>query len=212
MTVAHRFGARIIAGPAGSGLLLGLFAFATASLLALSDAATRGPIAERAAEDLRASLGQVLTAPHDNDPAASTRSVTDAEEGEVTVYVARENGAATGLDFQLGGQGYSGEIGVIIGILPDGSLSGVRVLSHTETPGLGDKIEAAKSDWVEDFTGRSLTDPAEDDWKIRRDGGVFDQFSGASITPRAVVATVRRGLLFFERNRAALLAPAEGDS
>ena len=91
----------------------------------------------------------------------------------------------------------------------DGVLLGVRVLSHAETPGLGDKIELAKSDWIEGFTGHSLTDPAPEGWKVRKDGGVFDQFSDATITPRAVVGTVHRGLAFFARNRDALLAAKE---
>ena len=113
----------------------------------------------------------------------------------------------TGLAFEMSGPGYSGLIHVLLGIAPDGTLLGVRVRSHTETPGLGDKIELAKDDWILGFTGKSLRDPAPENWKVKRDGGVFDQFSGATITPRAVVRTITRGLTFFDRNKAALTAP-----
>ncbi|TCP61719.1 electron transport complex protein RnfG [Rhodovulum bhavnagarense] len=196
--------------PLWQGLLLGLFALVTALILSASNDLTRGPIADRAAEDLLASLAQVIPADlHDNDLVAGMRTVTDTEEGTVPVYVATENGAVTGVAFVLTGYGYSGAIRVLMGIAPDGRLLGVRVLSHTETPGLGDKIEIAKNDWVTDFTGRSLTDPTPDGWKVKKDGGVFDQFSGATITPRAVVGTVHRGLSLFGRHRATLIPPTE---
>jgi len=194
--------------PVWHGLLLACFSLATALILSTSDEMTRSAIADRASEDLLASLAQVIPADlHDNDLVAGMRTVTDGTEGEVPVYVATESGAVTGVAFVLVGYGYSGAIRVLIGVAPDGTLLGVRVLSHTETPGLGDKIETAKSDWVEDFTGRSLADPAPEGWKVKKDGGIFDQFSGATITPRAVVGTVHRGLAFFESHRAALLNP-----
>ncbi|GAA5077375.1 electron transport complex subunit RsxG [Roseibacterium beibuensis] len=194
--------------PLAHGLLLAAFSLASAVILSTSDAVTRGPIAARAAEDLLASLAQVIPPQiHDNDPATQLRTLSDAVEGEVPVYLATEGRTITGVAFELTGTGYSGAIRVLIGIAPDGTLMGVRVLSHSETPGLGDRIEARKSDWIDSFTGRSLTDPTEQGWRVRRDGGVFDQFSGATITPRAVVDTVHRGLMLFQRNRAALLAP-----
>ncbi|MBK1637029.1 electron transport complex subunit RsxG [Rhodovulum adriaticum] len=200
--------------PAWHGLLLGGFALVTALILSLTDDATRGPIAERASEDLLASLAQVIPDDlHDNDLTADMRTVADGAEGDVPVYVATEDGQVSGVAFVLTGYGYSGAIRVLIGIAPDGSLLGVRVLSHTETPGLGDKIEIAKDDWVEDFTGRSLSDPGPEGWKVQKDGGIFDQFSGATITPRAVVGTVHRGLGLFDRHRATLLAaPAKTES
>ncbi|MBB4211542.1 electron transport complex protein RnfG [Rhodothalassium salexigens DSM 2132] len=194
--------------PVWHGLLLGLFALATAAILSLSDALTRGPIARRAAEDLRASLAQVIPADrHDNDLLSHRRTLADAAEGEVPVFLARAEGRVTGVAFVLTGSGYSGAIRVLIGLAPDGTILGVRVLSHSETPGLGDKIEVAKDDWIEGFTGRSLGDPGPEGWRVRKDGGVFDQFSGATITPRAVVATVQRGLALFARHRDALLRP-----
>lgn len=196
--------------PLWHGLLLGIFSLATALILSTSDRLTRGPIADRATEDLLASLAQVIPDDlHDNDLVADTRILMDETEGEVPVYLATAAGDVTGLAFVLTGFGYSGAIRVLIGVAPDGTLLGVRVLSHTETPGLGDKIEIAKDDWVEDFSGRSLTDPDPEGWKVKKDGGIFDQFSGATITPRAVVGTVHRGLSLFERHRASLLSPTE---
>lgn len=143
---------------------------------------------------------------HDNDLVAGMRTVADDAEAAAPVYLATRDGAVTGLAFVLTGQGCSGAIRVPIGAAPDGRLLGVRVLSHSETPGLGDKIEIAKDDWVEGFAGRSLADPGPEGWKVRKDGGVFDQVSGATITPRAVVGTVHRGLAFIARQRHALLA------
>ncbi|SOC07824.1 electron transport complex subunit RsxG [Rhodobacter maris] len=198
----------IKSSPLAHGLMLGLFSLVTAGLLAWADQATEAPIAARGADDLAASLAQVLPASlYDNSPATDMRTVTDAAEGPVSVHIAAKAGTVTGTAFELTGYGYSGAIRVLIGVAPDGTLLGVRVLSHAETPGLGDKIELAKTDWIEGFTGRSLSDPTPDGWKVKRDGGIFDQFSGATITPRAVVGTIRRGLEFFARNQAALTAP-----
>ena len=89
-----------------------------------------------------------------------------------------------------------------------GEILGTRVLAHAETPGLGDKIEATRDDWILAFNGRSLDDPAPERWAVNKDGGSFDQFTGATITPRAVVKAVKEGLEFFQSNRDALLASA----
>lgn len=97
--------------------------------------------------------------------------------------------------------GYAGPIRILLGIDVNGVVTGLRVLEHRETPGLGDKIEESKSDWVYQFAGKSLGDPAVEDWSIRRDGGEFDQLSGASVTPRAVINAVRGTLLYFDANR-----------
>jgi electron transport complex protein RnfG len=86
-----------------------------------------------------------------------------------------------------------------------GTLLGVRVISHSETPGLGDKIETAKSDWILGFSGRSLNDPPPEQWEVKKDGGVFDQFTGATITPRSLIRAVKGGLEFFTNYRAVLL-------
>lgn len=97
--------------------------------------------------------------------------------------------------------GYAGPIRILLGIDINGVVTGLRILEHRETPGLGDKIEESKSDWVHQFAGKSLGDPVIEDWSIRRDGGEFDQLSGASVTPRAVINAVRETLLYFDANR-----------
>ena len=108
--------------------------------------------------------------------------------------------------------GYSGPIRILVGVEYDGTVSGVRILQHRETPGLGDRIESKRSDWVYQFDGRSLGDPAVTDWAIEEDGGVFDQLTGASITPRAVIKAIRDTLIYFEANRDEIFAaPAQRD-
>ena len=188
-------------------VLLGSFALVAAGLLAGADTATRDAIKERKAEDLQASLRQVIPPRlHDNDLLADPLTVT-RNGAPLTVYQARRDGRVTAVAFRVTGQGYAGAIEVLMGVARSGEMLGARVLSHTETPGLGDKIEAEKDDWIESFKGRSLGNPPRDEWAVKKDGGVFDQFSGATITPRAVVQAVRGGLVFFENNRDSLLTP-----
>jgi len=102
--------------------------------------------------------------------------------------------------------GYTGKIHSIVGIFADGSVAGVRVLQHRETPGLGDKVELKKSPWVLSYNGKSLSDPGTQGWNVKKDGGEFDQFTGATITPRAVVKSVHAALEYFNENRDTLLA------
>ncbi len=94
--------------------------------------------------------------------------------------------------------GYAGPIRLLVGIDVSGTVTGVHVLEHRETPGLGDRVESGKSDWVRQFDGRSLTDPATAGWAIKRDGGQFDQLTGASVTPRAIVRAIRETLQYFD--------------
>jgi Na+-translocating ferredoxin:NAD+ oxidoreductase subunit G len=97
--------------------------------------------------------------------------------------------------------GYSGKISLIISIHSDGRIGGVRVISHKETPGLGDYIEIAKNKWITVFDGKSLDDPKDADWKVKKDGGSFDYMAGATITPRAVVKAVHKALQYFALHR-----------
>ena len=108
--------------------------------------------------------------------------------------------------------GYSGPIRILVGVDRDGVVTGVHVLEHSETPGLGDRVESTKSDWVRQFEGRSLVDPAPSGWRIKRDGGQFDQLTGASVTPRAITKAIRVTLLYFDANRDAIFLqlPLEG--
>jgi electron transport complex protein RnfG len=104
--------------------------------------------------------------------------------------------------------GYAGAIRMLVGVAIDGKVTGVHVLEHSETPGLGDLIESNKTDWVRQFDDRSLGDPVVGNWKIKRDGGEFDQLTGASVTPRAVVKAIRETLEYFDANSAAIFSAA----
>ena len=193
--------------PAAHGVRLGLFALATALILSLSNDLTRQPIADRTAEDLNASLAQVIPADrHDNDLTTSGITIDDALEGTLTVFRGLRAGAVSAVAFEISTPGYSGTIRTLVALDPAGRVLGARVLSHSETPGLGDKIEIEKSDWILGFNGLFLGNPRDDGWRVKRDGGRFDQFSGATITPRSVVGGVHRALKFYERHRGTLLA------
>jgi len=97
-------------------------------------------------------------------------------------------------------RGYSGDIRLLVGVTIDGEVTGVRVLEQKETPGLGDKIKADKTDWIQDFSGRRLGDPPAEDWAVKKDGGIFDQFTGATVSPRAVVGAVKDVLEYVDRH------------
>ena len=102
--------------------------------------------------------------------------------------------------------GFAGPIRILLGVDMTGVVTGIRILRHRETPGLGDKIDESRSDWVHQFSGRSIGDPVETSWAIRRDGGDFDQLTGASVTPRAVIKAMRDTLIYFNANRDAIFA------
>jgi electron transport complex protein RnfG len=122
-------------------------------------------------------------------------------------YVARKQGVANAVVLEaVAPDGYAGEIRLLVGIQADGRIAGVRVTGHRETPGLGDYIEISRSPWINQFNGKSLGQPAESAWKVRKDGGEFDYLAGATITPRAVIKAVKQALQYFEQHKAELLA------
>lgn len=189
--------------------LLGGMGLLASAVLVMTNIATDSDIKLRVKEDMQASLEQVIPASlHDNDLFDDNITVSTAgtTHADLKVYRARQQHRIIAVAFETTGIGYSGPIELIMGIDSDGKLLGVRVVSHSETPGLGDKIEVKKTDWITKFTGLSLGDPAPDKWKVKKDGGVFDQFSGATITPRAVVNAIRNGLMFFAEHRQQLFS------
>lgn len=197
-------------------ILLGGFSFIATALLVLGNLATGDAIDERMREDLRASLAQVIpAAAHDNDLLASPLQFQDDSGRPMTIYRGTIDLRVRALAWEIVASGYAGDIHLILGVDADGRVLGVRVLSHAETPGLGDKIEASRTDWILRFSGLSLDNPPRQRWKVKKDGGDFDAFSGATITPRGVVAAIREGLEFFQRHRTALVSPVvlvSGDS
>lgn len=185
---------------------LGIVALLTSAALALGNRATHDDILKAEARDLQASLAQVLPEGYaDNDLLKDTLKIAGANGAPVVIYRARKAGVVTGAVFQVSGRGYAGEIAVLIGVDNQGKMLGARVIKHIETPGLGDKIDIAKSKWVLDFNGKSLVDPPAEKWAVKKDGGVFDQFAGATITPRAVVKAVKGGMEFFAAHRDEIL-------
>ncbi len=194
-------------------MLLGGFSALATILLVAGNLATKDAILERQKEDLLASLGQVIPpGKYDNDLLANPLQidVSDSKSGKpMTIYRGTiEGGKISALAWEVSTQeGYSGEMRFLLGLDADGKVLGVRVLAHAETPGLGDKIEVEKDDWMLQFDGLSLGNPPESSWYVKKDGGQFDQFSGATITPRATLQAIRRGLNFFQQNQEMLLRP-----
>lgn len=190
--------------------LLALIAILGTGLLAAVNELTRERIAEQERQALIRQLGRVLPeGAYDNDPLGDTMTLRhdslSRNDEAVRVYRARKGEQPVAVVFDhVAPDGYNGDIQLLTSILADGRISGVRVVSHRETPGLGDPIEAERSDWILAFTGRSLEDPETERWGVTRDGGVFDQFTGATITPRAVVEAVQRALEYHQANRDAL--------
>lgn len=189
-------------------LLLGGFSTLATALLVAGNLATRDAIQARHRDDLLASLGQAIPATvHDNDLLEDPLILTGPGGKPLTVYRGTRQSAVSALAWEISGRGYAGEIRLLLGLDTRGRILGVRVLSHAETPGLGDRIEAQKDDWILKFDGLSLGNPPLSQWKVKKDGGRFDAFSGATITPRAVVQTITAGLEFFARHQPELLAP-----
>ena len=126
------------------------------------------------------------------------------------LFRARRDGKVTAIALFAESRGYGGQIKLLLGIDASGVLTGVRVVSHTETPGLGDKIDLSKGNWILGFNGKSLEQPSESHWKVKKDGGDFDSFTGATITPRAVVKGVHESLILFAKHKGELLDLSAG--
>jgi len=203
-------GARVVRAALSLAAAVG----AAVVLLALVHDATRDRVAASERAHRAAAFDRVLgKASYDNDLLADRIEVRDPEllgtDASLPVYRARLAGRPVAAVLEtVAPDGYSGSIRLLVGVTPDGRLLGVRVLQHQETPGLGDAIEERRSDWIRSFDGRSLGRPPTGRWKVRKDGGDFDQLTGATVTPRAVVTAVRNTLLFVERQGPALFAPA----
>jgi electron transport complex protein RnfG len=185
-------------------MFLFLFAVIGSGLVAFTHDNTAELTAENQRKALLKSLNELVPSErYDNDIFTDTLDVVSSEllgtDEPVTVYRARKNGwPVAAVLAAVAPDGYNGTIRLLVAVNLDGSLAGVRVVQHRETPGLGDAVEADRSGWILGFAGRSLSNPAKKGWKVKRDGGVFDQFTGATITPRAVVKAVHKALLYFQ--------------
>jgi electron transport complex protein RnfG len=189
-----------------SGIFLWVFAAVGTTLVALTELSTRQSIVENERKVLLRNLHALLPPDRlDNDIAADTLELPPSTllgtDSTSLVYRARLGGEPVAAIFNsIAPNGYSGKIHLLVGIYSNGTLAGVRVVKHAETPGLGDAVEIRKSPWIMSFDGKSLDDPGPTGWRVKRDGGEFDQFTGATITPRAVVAAVRNTLLYYRQN------------
>ena len=192
-------------------LALTLITSGAGLILSMVESVTREPIAEqRRLETLRAL--QAVLPPADNSPDGDTVQLVTGQDKRGrdvmrTFFRGRQGSELSGVAFKVvAPDGYSGNINVMVGVDPEGTVAGIEILSHSETPGLGDKITQPVFKTI--FVGKNLLNA---DWRVKKDGGEFDQITGATISPRAVVGAVRKGLEFFRDHQLEILAGAEGD-
>ena len=199
-----------------NSLLLFLFALVTAGILATTYLGTRGAIATAERRAAEKALLEIIPAERiDNDLLLDIQPLSQAARAQLNIsdnsaiHIARKDNRVIAVIVPaVAPDGYSGDIKLIAGVNRDGTLAGVRVLDHRETPGLGDKIDLKKSDWITTFTGLSLTNPEPARWQVKKKGGAFDQFTGATVTPQAVVRQVKNLLEFVDNNQALLFSTA----
>lgn len=196
-----------------AGGLLAIFSVLGASLVAITYLQTKDRIAENERLALLEKLEVLVPANLvDNDMIADRLEVHRADllgSQTTTIYRGRKNGQpVAAILTSVAPDGYAGPIKLLVAVDTKGRLLGVRVLSHKETPGLGDKIEEERTDWILSFAGKSLDNPSEANWKVKRDGGDFDYFTGATITPRSVVKMVKNTLLYVRDQGERLYRPA----
>lgn len=190
-----------------NGLILAIFAAVCVGLIAVTYYITRDTIAGEMEAALARTLNQLVAEDeYDNDVYHDCTLIQDAtvlgSKKPLKAYRMRKNGEPVAVVMEsIAPNGYSGKIAMVVGIYQDGTIAGVRVTDHKETPGLGDKVDAKKSDWILDFEGKSLRNPDIEGWAVSKDGGQFDAFTGATITPRAVIQQVATTLEFFEDNK-----------
>lgn len=198
-----------------NSLVLGTFAIATTGLVVATQLSTADRIEEQHRLALEKTLAEVLPAGgYDNPLGSDTLTLAPdpllGTSKPAVAYIARLGDVREAVVFQsVAPEGYGGSINLLVGVDKHGNITGVRAMTpHAETPGLGDKIELKKSPWILGFNGKSLSDPDESRWAVKKDGGAFDALTGATITPRAVVSAVKNTLLYARQHQATLFAPA----
>lgn len=191
-------------------LVLTLITVSAGLILSVVEGLTRAPIAEQRRQETLRALQAVLP-PADNAPDQDTVQLVTGQDKRGrdvtrTFFRGRQGRELTGVAFAVtAADGYSGNINIMVGIDGAGTVAGIEILSHNETPGLGDKIELPA--FKEIFIGRNLDNA---DWRVKKDGGEFDQITGATISPRAVVGAVHKGLEFYRDHRREILADPQG--
>ena len=191
---------------------LGVFAVATIGLCVVTYALTKDRIALEKRRALENALIEIVPQDRFNneilDDTVSVHHELLGNKEATAAYIARKDNQPVAAVFQVAAlEGYGGTINLLVGVYHDGTLAGTRVVPpHPETPGLGDAIETKKSDWILSFTGKSLDNTKATEWKVDKDGGIFDSFTGATITPRAVVKAVHQTLQYFEQHKQELFS------
>ncbi|MBT6115476.1 MAG: electron transport complex subunit RsxG [Porticoccaceae bacterium] len=203
-----------------NSIVLALFALVTSLILATTNELTFERIEQSEREAAQRALLEIIPLErHDNDMLMDVQPVPEQfwatlglKKG-ANIHIARDQGQPVAAIIPaVTPKGYSGDISMIIGINFNGSIAGVRVVEHRETPGLGDKVDLKKSDWILSFNGKSLVNPQASGWKVKKEGGDYDQFTGATITPRAVINQVLKTLQYFEDDRERLLQLAAANA
>jgi electron transport complex protein RnfG len=197
--------------PHTQGMILGGFTLLVCLFVSAVAFATKDTIKQRQEEDTQNMLSQVFPANlYDNQLGQEEYTLT-LDGKPVHFFLGRKNGVPSGIVLFADTTGYSGAINMLLGIDANGVLTGVRITFHKETPGLGDLIETSKSDWILGFDGKSLDNTAQKNWHVKKDGGEFDSFTGATITPRGVVKGVYEGLLLFAKHKNEMLSVKQGE-
>ncbi|KUI99856.1 electron transport complex subunit RsxG [Vibrio sp. MEBiC08052] len=189
-----------------NGVILAVFACVSTGVVAITHYLTQNRIEQQEQQQLLSILAQVIPPQTHDNVLSGACTVVDIpylkKQPILHAYIAKQNNMPTGLAIEtIAPDGYNGAIKLIVGVNNQGMITGTRVLVHHETPGLGDRIDRRISDWILSFTGQRVTAENESQWKVRKDGGQFDQFTGATITPRAVVKAVKKITQFVDQNR-----------
>jgi electron transport complex protein RnfG len=196
-----------------NSLLLAVFALITAFILASTDRLTQDRIAQSERLAAQKALFEIIPLErHNNDLLLDTQPIPEQYwatlglESGGDVHIARLDGQPVAAIIpSITPEGSSGDIAMIVGVNFDGSVAGVRVVEHKETPGLGDKVDLRKSDWILSFNGKSISNPEPSAWNVKKERGEFDQFTGATITPRAVIHQIAKTLEYFNQDKERLL-------
>lgn len=205
----------IIKHASKTAITLIAFAVVFTALLAYIFQVTKVPIEQSEAKARLALFRQIVPENmHDNDILKDKLTIAPNDllgnkQATIANRARIKNAPAAVILEAVAHDGYSGDIKLLIAIKYDGSISGVRVLTHKETPGLGDYIDIAKDDWIKLFDGESLTKTSDKNWNVKKDNGQFDYMAGATITPRAVIKAVHKALQYFEVNRATLFVESK---
>lgn len=185
--------------------ILAVFAVVCTAIVSTVHLLTADKIEQQAKQELLTTLGSIIEpSRHNNVIYQDCLLVTTPELGgeQLPVYLAKKDDKLVAAALTaIAPDGYNGNIFLLVAVNTDGSISGVRTLKHQETPGLGDKIEKRRHNWIDSFIGKKVTDEDDTRWAVKKDGGMFDQFTGATITPRAVVKAVTKTVRYFEKNQ-----------